>query len=186
MVSGLDDKPTQKMICVEPNGKETGRVVDRRTAHTAPGVKHLAIQVLVFNSKGDLILQERSMGKVGGGVLDAPTTHVLAGETPSEAAVRCLKDEYGIMGRHKVVVLEGYSYDKDYGDGTCENEFLLAAYLVYDGVVRPNRKEVERIVRLPVREVLEELIISPENFAVWLKDTVRIVKNDNEASRLFV
>ena len=57
------------MICVNPDGRQTGRVVDRKTAHTSPGVKHLAIQILVFNSKKEMILQERPMRKVGGGAL---------------------------------------------------------------------------------------------------------------------
>ncbi len=174
------------MICVNPDGRQTGRVVDRKTAHTSPGVKHLAIQILVFNSKKEMILQERPMRKVGGGALDSPTTHIMAGETESSAAERCLLNEYGITGRPKISILGGFSYDKDYGDGSCENEFCLAAFTIYDGIIIPNKEEVTRVVRLPALEVVQDLIFRPENFTVWLKDTVRIVKNDGEGRRLFV
>ncbi|MDE1865363.1 MAG: NUDIX domain-containing protein [Candidatus Micrarchaeota archaeon] len=185
MSQGLQDNPTQRLICVDHDGRETGRVVDRRSAHTAPGVKHLAVQILVLNSKGEIILHERPMTKVGGGVLDAPTTHVMAGETHMEAAVRCLKNEYGIAGRHRITILGGFSYEKDYGDGSCENEFCLAAYVVYDGIITPNGKEVPRVVRLPCPEFIQELISGPENFPPWLKDTVRIVRSDQNGGRLF-
>ncbi len=185
MGSGLEDHPSQKLVCVDRDGRETGRVIDRKTAHTAPGVKHLAVQILVFNSKRELVLHERPMTKVGGGVLDAPTTHVWPGETPLQAAARCLRNEYGITDRLKVSVLGGFPYSKDYGDGTCENEFCVVAFALYDGLVIPNGEEVDRIVRLQVREVVSELVSRPENFPVWLKDSVRIVKSDGEGRRLF-
>ena len=186
MSSGLQDNPTQKLICVDLTGRETGRVVDRKSAHTAPGVKHLAIQILVLNSKGELILHERSMNKVGGGVLDAPTTHVLVGETVQGAAARCLRNEYGITETLGIRVVEGFPYEKDYGDGSCENEFCLAAFALYDGGISLNRREADRIVYLPATELVRELVLGPENFSVWLKDTVRIVKADPEAGRFFV
>lgn len=182
---GLQDNPDQKLICVDASGKETGRIVDRKTAHTAPGVKHLAIQILLFNSKKELILQERQITKVGGGTLDVPTTHVLLGEKPIESAARCLENEYGIKETPDIKVLDGFSYRNEYHDGTCENEYCLAAFAVYDGPIMPNKREVERIVRLPMPEVMRELITRPENFTVWLKETVRIVRLDSDGRMLF-
>jgi isopentenyl-diphosphate delta-isomerase len=186
MSEGLKDNPTQKLICVDLNGRETGKVVDRKTAHTAPGVKHLAIQILVFNSKKEFILHERPMTKVGGGVLDAPTTHVLVGETPAQAAARCLKSEYGIPDGQEIRIVAGYSYERDYFDGTCENEFCLAAYTLYDGKIVPNKAQVVTIVRIPTWEVVEDLILRPENYPPWFKDTVRVVKDDIDGGTFFL
>jgi isopentenyl-diphosphate delta-isomerase len=183
---GLEDRPAQRLVCVDDYGRETGRVVDRKTAHTNPGIKHLAIQILVFNSGGEMVLHVRAMTKVGGGVLDAPTTHVWPGETPTQAAERCLRDEYGITDRLKIKILGGFAYYNDYGDGSCENEFCLAAFTVYDGGIIPNRDDAVRIVRLPVKEVVQELVTRPELFPVWLKETVTIVKKDFEGRRLFL
>lgn len=179
------DHPDQRVVCVDRNGKETGRVVDRKSAHTAPGIKHLAIQVLVFNSKKEIILHERPKRKVGGNVLDAPTTHVLAGETPKEAAARCLQNEYGISGKLKLRVLSGFPYEKEYGDGSCENEFCLAAFVQYDGELRPNKEEAPKIINMKGSKVLGELVLSPENYPIWFKDTVGIVKSDSEGSNYF-
>jgi isopentenyldiphosphate isomerase len=185
MSIALKDNPAQRLICVDLDGRETGRVVDRKTAHSTPGVRHLAIQILVFNSEKELVLHERPMTKVGGGVLDSPTTHVLSGETPAGAAERCLRNEYGISEKLKVKILKGFAYDRDYGDGSCENEFCLSAFVVYDGEIRPDREQIVRIVRLPAREVVRDLIARPENFPVWFKETVRFVKDDPEGARFF-
>ena len=106
MSKGLEDKPSQEMILVNSEGKETGSIMDRKTCHTTPGIKHLAIQILLFNANNELILHERPLKKVGGGVLDSPTTHVLNGETPESAARRCLLDEYGVSEEIPITVSE--------------------------------------------------------------------------------
>ena len=175
MSTALEDNPNQKMILVDAKGKPTGKIASRKACHTSPGIKHLAIQVLVFNPKNELVLHERPAKKVGGGVLDAPTTHVLNGETPEKAAMRCLKDEYGIA-KADVEVLGGFSYEKDYGDGSCENEFCLAAYVVFSGTIKPNAEHAGKIFNVPARKVVAELKSNPEKYPVWFKETVEIVK----------
>ncbi len=185
MSVGLLDKPTQQLICVDSKGKELGKVVDRKSAHTAPGIKHLAIQVLVFNSKNELILHERPRQKVGGGVFDAPTTHILDGETKEAAALRCMKDEYGISGKVDVKVLGGFSYEKDYGDGSCENEFCLAAYATYDGEIVPNNEHAGKILNVPAKKVSKELSSGSAQYPVWLKGTLEIVMKDSQGKKFF-
>ncbi len=182
MSTGLLDNPTQELILVGNDGKETGRTTDRRSAHTSPGLKHLAIQVLVFNSKNELILHERPLKKVGGGTLDAPTTHILSGETKEVAALRCLRNEYGIAGA-KVEILGGFSYEKDYGDGSCENEFCLAAFCVYGGGIKEDKGHTDKIVKIPAKKVLAE--IGSEKYPVWFGETVKIVKDDSEGKKCF-
>lgn len=176
---------SQNLICVDYSGRETERIIDRKTAHTSPGIRHLAIQIVVFDSDNEIILHERPFEKVGGGVLDAPTTHVLQGETPVQAAHRCLKNEYGIA-KAEISIVGGFAYEKDYGNGSCENEFCLAAFALYDGKIIPDKQEVVRIVRLPATEVVQELVMRPENFPPWLKGTMGLVKADILGRRFFV
>ncbi len=185
MNAGLLDNPSQPLICVDSSGNETGKIIDRKSAHTFPGEKHLAIQILVFNRRNELVLHERPLKKVGGGVLDAPTTHILAGETPEQAARRCLRDEYGIDGGIAVKVLGGYSYEKDYGDGSCENEFCLAAYAVHNGTISPNSDHAPKLVNVPAKKVLADLKTESGKYPVWLKETVAIVAKNSEAKKFF-
>jgi len=181
----LMDHPNQEMVCVDNNGKETGQIINRKTAHMTPGIKHFAIQVLVFNTNNELILHERPAKKVGGDVLDVPTTHVLNGETPEQAARRCLKVEYNIEEKLPIKILDGFSYEKDYGDGTCENEFCLSAFTSYNGEVKPNAEHVNKIVIKPASQVIEEFDSKPELYPVWFKEVVAIVLKDEEGKKFF-
>lgn len=72
-------------------GRET-----RRRVHQL-GLKHRAVHVLVFNARGDLFLQKRSMLKDNWpGVWDSSSSgHVDAGEDYDPCAVRELREELG-------------------------------------------------------------------------------------------
>ena len=184
MSSPLDDRPNQKLICVDRSGNETGQIIERRNAHTAPGTKHLAIQVIVFDGKGNMILHERPARKVGGNTFDAPTTHVLAGETPDKAARRCVINEYNIKPT-EINMLGGVSYEKDYLDGSCENEYLLAAYTVYAGSKIKGSEEAPKIHYVKAGTVLKELKSNPQKYAAWFGMIVDIVWRDAAGKKLF-
>lgn len=184
MTQALSDNPGQQLICADAFGKETGQTIDRRSAHSTPGQKHLAIQVLVFNPKNELILHERPLKKVGGGVLDAPTTHVLKGEAAQDSAKRCIKNEYGVSNA-KISILGGFSYEKDYGDGSCENEYCIAAYCVHTGKIVPDKEHVGKIINVQAKQVLFEIKNQSAKYPVWLVDTIKIVAKDKEGEKLF-
>jgi isopentenyldiphosphate isomerase len=186
MSHGLLDNPNQLLVCVDEFGKVTGKIIDRRSGHTSPGVKHLAIQVLVFNDKKELVLHERPRNKVGGGVFDSPTTHVLAGEKPIDSAIRCLEDEYGIK-KVEIKILGGYSYEKDYGDGSCENEYCLAAFTEYSGKIIPSASHTNnKIIKIPAKTVLKDIQGGSSNYPVWLRETIRIVYSDEQGKNFFL
>jgi protein-tyrosine phosphatase/isopentenyldiphosphate isomerase len=73
-------------------GRERRREVHRR------GLKHRAVHVLVFNSRGEVFLQKRSMTKdTFPGAWDSSASgHVNAGEDYDLCAVRELKEEIGL------------------------------------------------------------------------------------------
>jgi isopentenyldiphosphate isomerase len=75
-------------------------VIDRkpRSEVHARGLLHRAIHVLVFNSRGEIFLQKRSMKKDRQpGVWDSSSSgHVDSGENYDETAVRELREEIGL------------------------------------------------------------------------------------------
>ena len=88
-----------------------------------------------------------------------PTTPTyLPGETPTSAAGEVLGNEYGITERLDLHLLKGYAYENDYGDGSCENEFCLPAFTVYDGVVVADKGHVVKIVKIPAKEVVQSVM----------------------------
>jgi isopentenyldiphosphate isomerase len=69
----------------------------RREVHRL-GLKHRAVHVLVFNSRGEVFLQKRSMKKDNSpGLWDSSASgHVDAGEAYDATAVRELREEMGL------------------------------------------------------------------------------------------
>lgn len=65
----------------------------------AEGLMHRAVHILVFNSKGELFMQKRSMSKdENPGQWDSSAAgHVDSGETYPECAIRELKEELGLV-----------------------------------------------------------------------------------------
>jgi isopentenyldiphosphate isomerase/esterase/lipase len=70
----------------------------RKECHSNPSMIHRGIYVMVFDRRGRLLLQKRSMKKdLGKGMWDISTGgHNIPGETYAEAAKRELKEELGI------------------------------------------------------------------------------------------
>jgi len=165
------------MIAVNSNGIPTGKIVSRKLAHSSPGVKHLAIQVLLFNNKKQLILHKRSSKKIGGGTYDTPVTHILKGETRNKATRRALKAEYGVSEKVSLKWFGSFSYKEDYGDGTCENEFGFVSVTVYDGEILPNLQEMEsKLVFKKLEEIFEDLQKDPSKYPIWFKYALRAFK----------
>src|ERR1044071_4422509 len=72
--------------------RETRREVHRR------GLKHRAVHVLVFNSRGEIFLQKRSMAKdcFPGAWDSSASGHLDCGEEYDACAVREVREELGI------------------------------------------------------------------------------------------
>ena len=79
---------------------ERDEVIDRqprREVHRL-GLKHRAVHVLVFNSRGEVFLQKRSLKKdTAAGLWDSSSSgHVDSGEDYDACAVRELREEIGL------------------------------------------------------------------------------------------
>jgi isopentenyldiphosphate isomerase len=176
-------KGAQKLYVSDDKGNTTGEIVERWIAHSGKGVKHLAIEVLVLNGKNEFVLHKRPVRKVGGGLLDTPVSHILEGETHEQAINRMLKEEYGITVRN-LEHFGGFSYEKQYSDGTCENEFLLVSIAKYNGEFKPNPKEViGGLTFLPAKNALKEVTHFPEKYEVWFKKSIEFLAKNPRAKK---
>ena len=180
----LLDRAEQNMQVTGADGNITGEIVKRADAHTSPGIKHLAFLVFVINDKNEFVLHKRIGKKIGGNTVDSPVSHVLEGETVGDAVHRCLKHEYGIEERLSVTNMGGFSYEKDYGDGTCENEYCLSLFVEYAGSLIPNPKEIEgELVFIPVKEAIEDSKQDKEKYAVWFYPAIEIFEKHPAAQK---
>jgi len=79
---------------------ERDEVIDRRPRHEVHrlGLKHRAVHVLVFNARGEVFLQKRSLKKdTAAGLWDSSASgHLNTGEDYDACAVRELREEIGL------------------------------------------------------------------------------------------
>ena len=107
------DPGDEIVLIVDENNRETGAVTRREMR--ARGLVHRASYILVFNSKGELYIQKRTVSKdIYPGYLDvAAGGVVLAGESYEEAARRELEEELGIRQTLLVPHFTFFSREKD-------------------------------------------------------------------------
>jgi len=180
----LNDRAHQKLRVTDEQGNETGEIVNRSDAHATPGKKHLAFLVFVINDKNEFALHKRIASKVGDSLLDSPVSHVLAEETLEGAVYRCLKHEYGIEDALPIEKHGGFSYEKDYSDGTSENEYCLVLSVDYKGEIKPNPEEVEgKIIYMPVKQAISESKSNPEKFEVWFNHAAPVFEQSEKAKK---
>jgi isopentenyldiphosphate isomerase len=136
-------------------------IAPRSEAHGNPALMHRVVHVLVFNQKGELLLQKRSMTKdVAPGRWDTSVGgHVDPGETLEEAARRELREELGVEAEPRF--LYSYVHSNDY-----ETELVYTYWCVHEGPFGFNREEIDHVRFWPLAEIrtsMEGVVLS-DNF----------------------
>lgn len=144
--------------------------VEKLEAHVK-GLKHKAISVFLMH--GDQVLiQKRAAGKYHTPGLWANTccTHPDWNETPSDCAVRRMREELGVEITAPRWV-EQLEYRADVGGGLIEHEVvdLFVIRVSHPPEIKPNPDEVQDVVWLTRAELEERIAREPDAFTPWLK-----------------
>ena len=115
--------------------------MEKLEAHRA-GAAHRAISVMLKNSAGEILLQQRSPAKYHAAGLWSNTCcgHPRPGENPKAAALRRLQAELGIQCELQEAGV--FQYECPVTDDLVENEWVHLFVGQYDGSVRPDPDEV--------------------------------------------
>ncbi len=83
---------------VDENGKPTGRTASRDEIHKK-GLWYRTVHIWLMNDQQEILLQKRALNKESHpGLWDISCAgHISAGETTTEAAIKELKEELGIL-----------------------------------------------------------------------------------------
>ena len=175
----------EQIDVLDENGNKLGVVKTRAEVH-ANGLWHQAAHVWIFNSKGEILLQKRSMQKESWpGLWDTSAAgHLSAGDTPKEAAIRELREELGIMAKSKdlkLIMVEKISIVPK--RGYYNNEFEYVYLLHWDELPKKlQSEEVESVAFVPLN-IFEKELKDPEaskKYApnAYYQKLIRILKRE--------
>lgn len=171
----------QLIIVCDESGRPTGEYIPKEEGHTGEGKRHLAICVLLENSKDEVLLQKRRH-KIFDNLWDvsgATNNLRIAGKDESfmDAAKRCLKEEYGIEDI-KLKKIGEFNYFAQDGK-LCENEHCAILLGKYNGEVKPNLQDAYEVKWVDKNNFLKDIESSPDKYSKWSREAVRILKEKN-------
>lgn len=156
----------EQVVLVDEHDEPLG-ILGKLEAHRQ-GLLHRAFSVFLFDGEGRLLLQQRALGKYHSGGLWTNTccSHPRPGEPVRQAAERRCLEEMGI----RCVLEERFSfiYRAVLADGLTEHEFDHVLFGRFDGVPRPDPREVMATTWIHRDALGAELHGTPERFTPWL------------------
>lgn len=157
----------QLVVLVDQNNRKIG-TEEKLKAHTE-GKLHRAFSIFVFNSKGELLLQQRAKSKYHSGGLWSNTvcSHPCPGENYAQAVHRRLKEEMGFDCDLKK--LFSFTYKTDFKDGLIENEYDTVFMGKFDGLPKLNFTEVANYKWIKIEDLKKDISKNTAKYSVWLK-----------------
>jgi isopentenyl-diphosphate delta-isomerase len=157
----------EHVILVDEHDGEIG-IMPKLEAHQK-GVLHRAVSVFVFNSKNELLVQQRAMGKYHSAGLWSNTccSHPRQGESPEDGAARRLYEEMRIYCH----IEEAFSfiYKAELENDLTEYEYDHVFVGVSDDMPNPDAEEVAGWGYVS-REMLDaDIQAHPEKYTEWFK-----------------
>ena len=159
----------EQVILVDELDKPIG-LMEKQAAHVDPHL-HRAFSVFIFNSKGELLMQQRALSKYHSPGLWTNTccSHPRDGETTMDAASRRLMEEMGMACEmHEVYT---FIYKAPVGQGLTEHEFDHVFIGQSDDIPQINHEEVESWKYMRIDELKNDIQRHPEHYTEWFKIT---------------
>ena len=157
----------ENVVLVDENDNAIG-TLEKMEAHRL-GVLHRAFSILLFNAKGEVLLQKRSATKYHCAGLWTNTccSHPLPGEPVDLAARRKLKQEMGIELQPEFAYK--FIYKAPLDNGLTEHELDHVFVGQFDGKPVINTDEVEDWKYVSLTDLKEDILQRPEIYTPWFK-----------------
>jgi isopentenyl-diphosphate Delta-isomerase len=157
----------EQVILVDSNDVAVG-TMEKQQVHVE-GLLHRAISVFVFNTKNELLLQQRAAWKYHSALEWTNTccSHPRPGESVETAAARRLKEEMGIQCT--LTRAFAFEYKADLINGLTEHEYDHVFVGVSDAVPVPNGQEVADWKYMSSSDLKKQIEEKPDRFTPWFK-----------------
>ena len=157
----------EQVILVNEKDEPIG-LMGKMEAHEK-GLLHRAFSVFIFNSKQEVLLQQRAACKYHSPNLWTNTccSHPRAGETNQQAGERRLQEEMGLQVPLREVF--SFIYKAPFDNGLTEHEYdhVLVGYS--DAQPQINPEEVASWKWLSLEAIKEDILQAPEQYTAWFK-----------------
>ena len=157
----------EQVILVNEHDEQIG-LMPKMEAHEE-AVLHRAFSVFVFNTKNELMLQQRAAHKYHSPLLWTNTccSHQRDGESNIEAGTRRLKEEMGFTTDLKETT--SFIYKAPFDNGLTEHELdhIMLGYYENEPII--NKQEVEDWKWMPLEDVKHDINVHPEQYTAWFK-----------------
>ena len=163
----MSTSPIEEVILVDESDTPLG-TMEKIEAHRR-ALLHRAFSVFIFNSKGEMLLQQRAPQKYHSPGLwtNACCSHPRPGEDTKDAAIRRLREELGFSTNLEKVF--HFTYRADFENGLTEFEFDHVFVGRYDEAIYPNRAEVSDHCHWSPEMIRDSLTQRPDMFTSWFR-----------------
>ena len=165
----------EQVILVDKKDNVIGKA-GKLEAHQK-GLLHRALSVFIFNSKGEILLQQRANHKYHTPTLWSNTacSHPRSNELLKHAAERRLKEEMGI--ECNLYYAFNFLYRTKLSNELIENELDHVFIGFSDEKPKPNPSEVKNYRYINSYDLMKEINENPNIFTPWFKICVdRVLK----------
>ncbi len=172
------------IVYVDEDNNAVG-TAPKLAAHDGDTKRHRAFSIFIFNSKGELLLQQRALTKKTwpGVWSNSCCGHVMLHETVINAAKRRLKYELGIVGVDLEVILPDFRYRAE-KDGVVENEICPVLVGFSDAVPAPNPDEVNDVRWVSWGQFVEDVADPANGYSPWAREEVELLNADHRFNEL--
>jgi isopentenyl-diphosphate delta-isomerase len=163
----------KEMVILVNEQDEPIGLMEKMEAHEK-GLLHRAFSVLIFNSKGEMLLQQRALSKYHSPGLwtNACCSHPRNGETILEAANRRLLEEMGMQA--ELGVLTHFIYKAEFDNGLTEHELDYVVKGITDNNPITNPDEVNDFRWITPVNLTEWVRNTPSDFTVWFLELFKL------------
>ncbi|MDE1856593.1 MAG: isopentenyl-diphosphate Delta-isomerase [Candidatus Micrarchaeota archaeon] len=171
-----------EVVLVDENDRQVG-VAGKLAAHQNGARLHRAFSVCLFNSKGEMLLQQRTMTKYHskGKWSNTCCSHPTPSESIIEASHRRLREELGI-DVPKLEDIFSFIYRVDVGDGLTEHEYDHVVFGRFDGLPKPNPEEVMDYKWMKSEDLRDDIKAHPDRYTGWLRIAIdRIIAEQRKS-----
>lgn len=172
----------ENVILVDTHDTPVGQM-EKMEAHRR-GELHRALSILVFNSSGEMLLQQRALSKYHTPGLWSNTacSHPRPGEESLEAATRRLGEEMGFTTT--LANTFDFVYKAHFDNGLTEHEYDHVFFGTFDGTPVINPEEANDYKWIKPSVLMEDMRSEPANFTVWFR--IIMEKMEDRFPELFV